>query len=218
MNEFESRHDARGRELVNASPSQRAAQKAETRGRIAQAALDEFTKHGFQAASMGAIAKRAHIARSTVHFHFQTKAELANEIGLRHVDTWKGYYHDFGALDPADREAIERWLGRFPELRAAEGPVTVVAFQANVIDTSLGQDFADVIREFSRIAVRSALGAHHVPSDVEIETVRFLLLGLDRYWYLRWSQEAEFSPRIDDAIVTFAQMTLSIIREPALTK
>ncbi|AMM19231.1 hypothetical protein AX769_02645 [Frondihabitans sp. PAMC 28766] len=130
---------------------------------------------------------------------------------------WKNYYRDLGSLDPADHGAIQVWLGRFPALSSAEGPAAAVAYQANVIDSSLGQDFADVIREFARITVRSARGPAFVPTDLEIETVRFLLLGLDRYWYLRWSQEADFSAPTDDAITVFVSVTLARIREPALT-
>ena len=59
-------------------------QRIETRGRLYQAALDEFRKTGFQAAQIDRIAERAGVSRGTFYFHFPSKEHVLFEMQRRH--------------------------------------------------------------------------------------------------------------------------------------
>ena len=56
--------------------SPRRRQKAATRDRILRAAAEVFADLGFDAASMGIIARRAEVKKSLVQYHFDTKEKL----------------------------------------------------------------------------------------------------------------------------------------------
>ncbi len=54
--------------------------KAATRARIKQTALDCFLQDGFEATSIGAIAKRAGVAHGTFYVHFPSKEAVIDEL------------------------------------------------------------------------------------------------------------------------------------------
>lgn len=58
----------------------RAEKAAARRVDIVNAALDEFTEHGFAAARMDSIARRAAVAKGTIYLHFQDKEALFEAI------------------------------------------------------------------------------------------------------------------------------------------
>ncbi len=65
-------------------PGRRERQRLETRGRLYQAALDEFRKTEFQAAQIDRIAERAGVSRGTFYFHFPSKEHVLFEMQRRH--------------------------------------------------------------------------------------------------------------------------------------
>jgi AcrR family transcriptional regulator len=65
------------------APGSRARQRAETRERIFETALQEFREVGFAAAQIDRIAKNAGIARGTFYFHFSTKDDVMLELARR---------------------------------------------------------------------------------------------------------------------------------------
>ncbi|HTY25738.1 MAG TPA: TetR family transcriptional regulator [Desulfomonilaceae bacterium] len=60
-------------------PAKRRKQK-DARGRILQAALEEFSEKGFHATTIDSIAERAKIAKGTVYRYFRTKEGLFNAL------------------------------------------------------------------------------------------------------------------------------------------
>lgn len=71
-------------------PTPRERQRDRTRQRLFESALEEFRRDGFQAASIGRIAKRAGVSRTSFYFHFPTRdhvlLELQWRLELRIVD------------------------------------------------------------------------------------------------------------------------------------
>ncbi|MGX9672899.1 TetR/AcrR family transcriptional regulator [Mycobacterium sp. HM-7] len=63
-------------ESVKAPPSLREMQKALTRGRVIEAALEEFDERDFASTTMDDIAVRANLSRGTIYLHFDSKAEI----------------------------------------------------------------------------------------------------------------------------------------------
>jgi TetR/AcrR family transcriptional regulator len=92
-----------------ARPRKRA--RADTRGRILKAALDEFASRGYDAAGVDRIARRARVNKALIYYYFANKRGLYHEL-----------LHDsFAELVSALREAVnaegdaETRLGRYIE-------------------------------------------------------------------------------------------------------
>jgi AcrR family transcriptional regulator len=54
--------------------------KGDTRGRILQAATDEFARHGYDAAGVDRIARRARVNKALIYYYFSNKLGLYHEI------------------------------------------------------------------------------------------------------------------------------------------
>ncbi len=64
-------------------PTQRERQRAETRERLFQAAIEEFRRAGVAGARIERIAKAVGVVRGTFYFHFPTKEHVLGELQLR---------------------------------------------------------------------------------------------------------------------------------------
>lgn len=64
-------------------PTQRERQRAETRERLFQAAIEEFRRAGVAGARIERIAKAVGVVRGTFYFHFPTKEHVLEELQLR---------------------------------------------------------------------------------------------------------------------------------------
>ncbi len=132
--------------------------------RLLDAATKFFMEKGFNATSMGEIAKQAHASTETFYRHFPTKEELFQRVLLRRADLIKVELSavllpqdppekaltSFGELvlkrllDP-DSLSLQRVLmmekGRFPEIASsfhAHGPARVHAALAGYLKAQIG--------------------------------------------------------------------------------
>ncbi len=64
-------------------------------GRIRTVALEQFSRLGFERATMGEIAREAGVSQATLHYHFQDKAQL-----------WRSAMLDLGAHIAEEERAI----------------------------------------------------------------------------------------------------------------
>lgn len=76
------------------------------RDAIRQAAIEEFSMHGFTGASTLAIAQRAGLTKPQLHYYISSKEELYEEVLEHIVKQWREIY--LGAMDPADPEKTIR--------------------------------------------------------------------------------------------------------------
>lgn len=58
-------------------------QREDTRGRILSAAVEDFSRAGFDAASLAEIARQAGVKKALVQYHFSTKKQLWREAATR---------------------------------------------------------------------------------------------------------------------------------------
>lgn len=65
----------------------RARQKAETRRRLLEAALEEFLESSPTAASLDAVAERAGVSRPSLFFHFGSRLELMDQLAQHLIET-----------------------------------------------------------------------------------------------------------------------------------
>lgn len=66
--------------IVASKPGARAVKAAARRDAILDAALDEFSAGGFEAARLDDVAKRAGVAKGTIYLHFKDKQTLFQEL------------------------------------------------------------------------------------------------------------------------------------------
>jgi AcrR family transcriptional regulator len=116
-----------------------------TRGRIAGAAYRLFAERGYQATTMGDIAREAGVAVQTVHFVFHTKAALLQEVVARAV---------LGDAGPPEEQTWFRGLAELADGRAVLAAMventtpilTRVAPVAWVMRAVPDEDVAEVFR------------------------------------------------------------------------
>jgi len=58
----------------------RTGSRGDTRGRILKAAIDEFARHGYDAAGVDRIARRARVNKALIYYYFANKRGLYHEI------------------------------------------------------------------------------------------------------------------------------------------
>jgi AcrR family transcriptional regulator len=63
-------------DLAETRPEQRRRRKAERPGEILEAAFTEFSRHGFAATTLDAIAERAGVTKGTIYVYFDSKEHL----------------------------------------------------------------------------------------------------------------------------------------------
>jgi AcrR family transcriptional regulator len=71
---------AAGSKLAPKPPDARAAKAAARRDAILEAALDEFSARGFEAARLDDVASRAGVAKGTIYLYFKDKESLFQEL------------------------------------------------------------------------------------------------------------------------------------------
>jgi AcrR family transcriptional regulator len=94
---------------MNLPVKPRARRKAERPAEILDAAFEEFVEHGYAAARLEDVAKRAGVTKGTIYFYFETKERVFDEM-IRHVS---------GSLFPQLGSFVEQLDGSYAErLRA----------------------------------------------------------------------------------------------------
>src|SRR2546423_8736016 len=114
------------------------ARKAETRERIASAALDQLAEGGYASASVQAVARRAGVATGSVYRHFPSKADLFTEVFRRASQRELDVMHEVAQQDP-ERPATER-LGAAAEAlarRALASPTRAYALLAQPVHPTI---------------------------------------------------------------------------------
>lgn len=92
-------------------PIRRKAKRKDTRNEIRDAALGLFAERGFDATSIGEIAKAAGVPKANVLYYFADKAELWKEAIDRHWAQVDAFYEEHLPKDTApDRDALRRFL------------------------------------------------------------------------------------------------------------
>lgn len=76
---------------------------------IFQAAKAEFVTHGFKGASIKRIAERANLPRSNIHYYFEDKTDLYQQLLNQILETWNEHFDSFGESDDA-KTAISAYI------------------------------------------------------------------------------------------------------------
>jgi len=94
--------------VKRAAPGAREARSAARREAILAAALDEFSVHGFEAARLDEVARRAGIAKGTIYLYFQGKESLFQELVRSMLTPVVGTIEAMGEADLPPRALADR--------------------------------------------------------------------------------------------------------------
>lgn len=76
---------------------------------ILNAAKTEFVTYGFKGASIKRIAERAEIPRANIHYYFEDKTDLYQQLLTEIIDTWNNNYDTFNEKDDP-KEALTAYV------------------------------------------------------------------------------------------------------------
>jgi TetR/AcrR family fatty acid metabolism transcriptional regulator len=153
---------------MDAPAGRLARDKAATRDRILQAAIEVFGERGYQAASMDEIARRAGSSKGGVYFHFPNKQAI-----------FEALISDLVMMLESDvRSAINQAHGALARVDAAL-TVAIRTFAAN--------------RGLTRLLLVEANGLGH-PFDQEIRAARTVFLGVIESYLANAVDEGTIAP------------------------
>ncbi|WP_076416706.1 TetR/AcrR family transcriptional regulator [Shewanella sp. UCD-KL12] len=98
---------------------------------IFNAAKKEFVTYGFKGASIKRIAERANIARANIHYYFQDKTDLYQQLLSNIIDVWNKDY-DTLTVDKAPKQALSAYI-RAKVMHAKDDPDSSRIFASELI-------------------------------------------------------------------------------------
>ncbi|MEU4516427.1 helix-turn-helix domain-containing protein [Nonomuraea wenchangensis] len=152
----------------------------ELRGRILDAAYEQFSRMGIRRSTMEDVARRAKVSRITVYRRFATKDALVEDVVRRE---FRRYFDQFlidieRAGTPAERVV----LGFVSSLRAIRGNPLIgglIDVEPDLLVPSMVSDGGRtlaVVRQFVAGQLRREQRAGHVRADLDIELVAELMV------------------------------------------
>ncbi len=84
--------------------------------RLLTVALEVMNEVGYENATVGAIAARAYVSRSTLYRHFENKSDMLQQILQWHQKSVFESCLKLARIAPGDRQALSAWLEDFPGL------------------------------------------------------------------------------------------------------
>lgn len=84
--------------------------------RLLAIALEVMNEVGYENATVGAIASRAYVSRSTLYRHFENKSDMLQQILQWHQKSVFESCLKLARIRPGDRDALSAWLEDFPGL------------------------------------------------------------------------------------------------------
>jgi len=78
--------------------------------KILNAAVAEFSQHGFQGASTQAIAERAQLKKSQLHYYIEDKEALYSQVLGKVLDSWRSFFTFDAVPELSPREALSEFV------------------------------------------------------------------------------------------------------------
>jgi AcrR family transcriptional regulator len=106
-------HKATPASVTKTAQAPRAKRVAERREAILSAALEEFSAHGFEAARLDDVARRAGVAKGTIYLYFADKEALFQELIRWQLTPVVGAFEMAAQADVPFRALAERMIDMF---------------------------------------------------------------------------------------------------------
>ncbi len=98
---------------------------------IFSAAKQEFVTHGFKGASIKRIAERAEIARANIHYYFQDKTDLYQQLLSNIIEVWNSDYDTLN-VDHEPKVALSAYI-RAKVMHSKNDPYSSRIFASELI-------------------------------------------------------------------------------------
>ncbi len=196
--------------------SLRGAQRAVTRARLMDGAMEVFATTTYTAATVDEIAVAAGVGRATFYLHFRGKLDLLQAIVLEAAPEIFAYYE---RADPAfaagDTVAVEAWVR--DALSYFEQHRTLIFVLDEVLATARA-DAASVFSSEVDFGDHMPLLMSKWPPERRSEAsarIRLMALMLNRAWLLWQSEDYSTGLDHDDAVKMLADIWMKALIPPA---
>lgn len=155
-----------------------------TRQDIMDAAEQLFAERGFGGVSTSAIAKAAGVSQSQIHYHFETKRKLWEQVFARRFDQYHAV--QIKLLERDDLQGTERLAESIREYFRffTENPVIVTLMvRAQLEDEEMRSENSEVLLTRGAAVVAEAQRQGHLRDDVAPEFVVMGFLSLVAQWF-----------------------------------
>lgn len=178
--------------------------KAQTRQRLAEAAIAEFEERGYVQCKIEDIAKRAGTSRATFYVHFAGKAELVENMWDVVRRSLLVLYRDLVRAEVRTLPELTSWLDRTYAFYEENRQRLLAIHEAIAVEESLALAYGERVTELARMVaplVRPELGDE---DDVALGRAALLTVQHERFcflWILRGMPAGK-----DEAIRAMAEL------------
>ena len=182
-----------------------------TRQRLLEAAEIEIGEHGFHAASVSSITRRAGVAQGTFYLYFPTKEDALREL-VRHMGHELRHALAEATRGAADRlDAERRGFVAFARFSLAHTNLYRVVMESQFVDESIYREY------YQTLADAYAAGLTKAQANGEIragdpETQAWALMGIAHFMGLRFAIWQGSEPPADavDAVLELVRHGLQV--------
>jgi len=122
-------------------------------GEIIEAAMSEFTEHGFERAKLERIAKLAGISKGTIYLYFDSKEALFEEAVKTYVITvMDAADADVSEIDGSTEELLRKLIGRIYEHMVSSHAATIMRIL--IVE---GDRFPELVQRYHDTAISKGL-------------------------------------------------------------
>ena len=176
-----------------------------TRGRLLDAAEQEFGEKGFHAASVSSITRRAGVGQGTFYLYFPSKAEVMREL-VRHMGHTLRRCLAIATADAPDRLEVERrGFDAFVRFGLEHSNLYRVVMESQFVDEAIYRDYYRRLADGYAAGLRAAQDRDEIRRG-DAETQAWALMGIAHFLGLRaiWAGGAP-DPATMDAAFAFVR-------------
>ncbi|WNC72692.1 TetR/AcrR family transcriptional regulator [Thalassotalea psychrophila] len=152
---------------------------------IFNAAKKEFVTYGFKGASIKRIAERANIARANIHYYFQDKTDLYQQLLSNIIEVWNRDYDTLNA-DQEPKAALSSYI-RAKVMHSKNDPDSSRIFASELIHG------APVLEEYLNTDFREWLQSKVAVIEAWIEQGQIDQLNPHHLLFLIWSSTQHYA-------------------------
>tara|TARA_R100000005_G_scaffold96720_1_gene86688 strand:- start:9688 stop:10329 length:642 start_codon:yes stop_codon:yes gene_type:complete len=172
--------------------------KRETRERILLAARRLFTRHGYEAVTVEALAEAADISKPTLFNYFPSKLAILQALVPGVDERFSSAIERFRAEGGTAEQQLARFFAYGAEMTRRTPTLTrallLLALRAyDDPNFSIGQHRWPLLHESFCTMLREGLARGEVRSDISVERITHYILGIYVYGLLSWLSDPQYS-------------------------
>lgn len=151
------------------------------RNEILKAAIEEFSRCGFDATRIDAVARRAGIGKSTVYEYFPSKEDLFVAAGQQLIDGILSTLRDALETSPTIREVMTRYFRCITDLnRCTAAALSTLQNGSGIFERmqELAMDFCGQTHGLLMQALRAAAERGEIAPDSDLETASLIMISM----------------------------------------